>query len=119
MEEPTVYDGTQGGHHMFLAVRVDNASPDYPMLRVDLEAGLDDPERCDVPDCDPWISTAQRELVLGPDLPLANDGTMTQAGLLLVLSLWPEEYERRVTLQVVDPCGREGTVEHLIPPSAP
>lgn len=112
-EEPTVHEGSQGGRHMFLAIQVANASPDYSLLKVELGAGINDPDHCDQPDCDPWVSTAQRELVL--DLPAPEDGLVTQAGLLLVLSLWPEDYERRVELDIVDQCRREGTVEHLIP----
>lgn len=119
LEEPTVYEGAQGGRHMFLALAVSNPAPDYPRLQVLLEAGLNDPERCDQSDCDPWASTGRRELVLEPDFPEAEDEPMTQAGLLLVLSLWSTEYERRVTLEIVDQCRREGAVEHIIPPSSP
>lgn len=118
-EEPTVHEGVQGGHHLCLGLRVEQPSLDYPQLNVVMDAELVDPERCntDDPDCDPWIGSAHRELVLGPDLPLDQDNNVEETGLILILSIWPVDLERRVEVRVVDPCGREGFIDHRIPPS--
>jgi len=117
--EPLVHTGPQGGHHLCLGLRVDDPALDYPQLKLVFDAELNDPERCadsDDPACDPWINSAHRELVLGPDLPLDDALDVEQTGIILILSIWPDDLERRVSLDVVDPCGREGLVEHVVPP---
>lgn len=118
-QEPTVHHGPQGGEHLCLGLRVESPSLDYPQLSVTIDAELEDPDRCgaDDPECDPWIGSAHRELVLGPDLPLDEQNDVEETGLILILSIWPSDLERRVEVRVVDPCGREGFIDHRIPPS--
>lgn len=116
-EEPTIHEGTQGGRHFWLGLRVANPALDYPMLQVELAAELVDPAKCgEDPACDPWVSTGKREFVLGPDLRVEG-ATIEEFGLLLVISIWPDDLERRIRLELLDPCGREGSVEHLVPAS--
>lgn len=118
-EEPTVHHGPQGGDHLCLGLRVEHPSLDYPQVSVVMDAELEDPDRCgDDPDCDPWIGSAHRELVLGPELSLDAQDNLEQTGLILILSIWPPDLERRVVVQVLDPCGRVGVVDHRIPPSS-
>lgn len=119
-QEPTVHEGSQGGRHLWVGLQVADPALEYPTLKIAFRADLRDPERCDEsdPDCDPWVSTGQRDLVLGPDLPLNDEGDVEQTGILLIISIWPTDLERRLRLEVVDPCGREGLVEHLIPPAS-
>jgi len=111
-QEPTVHEGAQGGHHLCLGIRIHQPALEYPLLRVVFDADFDDPLRCaDDPACDPWVNTAHRELTLGPDLPLNGD-SVEETGFILILSLWPEELERRLRLEITDECGRVGTAEH-------
>src|SRR5690349_8563077 len=116
-QEPIIHQGTQGAEHMCLGLRVADPALDYPYLKVNYEIELNDPERCpDDPECDPWVRTGHRELVLGPDLPLDADSNVEEVGLIIVIAIWPRDLERRVRLNVLDPCEREGVIEHLIPP---
>ena len=118
-QEPKVHEGAQGGHHLCLGLRVENPALEFPRLRVAFDVEIDDPERCaaDDPACDPWVGTGRRDLVLGPELPLDGDGRIEETGFIVLLSLWPQELERRVRLAVEDPCGRTGAVDHVIPPA--
>jgi hypothetical protein len=119
LQEPTLYEGAQGGHHFWLALRVDNAALDYPLIQVVFDAEVFDEDRCGTdPECDPWIGTGHRELTLGPELPLNDDGVVEQTSLLLVISIWPVDVERRLRLFAEDECGREAMIEHDIDPSA-
>jgi hypothetical protein len=114
LQEPTLHEGAQGGHHLCLALRVAEPALDYPLLKVVLDADFDDPNRCaDEPACDPWVNTGHRELVLGPELPVNGD-SVEEGDFILVISLWPEELVRRIRLEVTDPCGRVGTAEHRL-----
>ncbi len=119
LQEPTLYEGPQGGHHFWLALRVDNPDLDYPLIQVVWDAEVFDEDRCGAePDCDPWIGTGHRELTLGPDLPITDDGAVEQTALLLVISIWPVDVERRLRLYTLDECGREATIEHDLEPEA-
>jgi hypothetical protein len=118
-QEPRVHEGVQGGHHLCLGFRVDNPALEYPQLAISMVAELNDTDRCadGDADCDPWVSTGTRDFVLGPELPLGDQDSVELTGLILIISLWPTELERRVRLDILDPCGREGVVEHVIPPA--
>ena len=118
-EEPLVHEGRQGASHLCLGLEVADPALEYPKLKVDFAAQINDPSRCDPEDtaCDPWIFTGRRDLVLGPELPLTEDGKVQAAGFIVTISIWPTDLERRVRMTAVDPCGREGVVDHLIPPS--
>lgn len=117
LEEPTLHEGNQGGHHFWLALRVANPALDYPLIRVVFDAEVLDEDRCGAePECDPWIGTGHRELVLGPELAINADGVMEQTSLLLVISIWPADVDRRLRLFAVDQCGREATIEHDLGP---
>jgi hypothetical protein len=119
LQEPTLYEGVQGGHHFWLALRVDNPALDYPLIQVVFDAEVLDENRCGAePECDPWIGTGHRELTLGPELPLNDDGVVEQTSLLLVISIWPVDVERRLRVFAVDECGREATIDHELEPSA-
>jgi hypothetical protein len=118
-EEPIVHDGVQGGHHLCLGLAIANPALDYPQVKVSFDAELYDEDWCDPADpaCDPWVGSGERDLVLGPDLPVDEDGQVVQTGLILILSIWSSDLDRRIRLEVEDPCGRIGTAEHMIPAS--
>jgi hypothetical protein len=118
-QEPTVHHGPQGGDHLCLGLRVEHPTLDYPQLSVVMDAEVEDAARCDGdPSCDPWVGSAHRELVLGPELPLDAEDNVEETGLILILSIWPSDIERRVRVEVVDPCGRSAFVDHRIPPNS-
>lgn len=113
LQEPTLHDGIQGGHHFWLGLHVANPALDYPLLRVVLDAEVLDENRCGAePDCDPWIGTGHRELILGPELALNDDGIVEQVSLMLQIAIWPLDVERRLRLYAIDPCRREAAIEH-------
>lgn len=117
LQEPTLHQGNQGGHHFWLALRVANPALDYPLIQVVFDAEVLDEDRCGAePECDPWIGTGHRELTLGPELPINADGVVEQTSLLLVISIWPVDVDRRLRLFAVDQCGREATIEHDLEP---
>jgi hypothetical protein len=113
LQEPALHDGIQGGHHFWLGLRVTNPALDNPLLRLVLDAEVLDENRCGAePDCDPWIGTGHRELILGPELTLDDDGNVEQIRLMLQIAIWPLDVERRLRLYAIDPCRREATIEH-------
>ena len=119
-EEPIVHEGTQGAEHMCLGLRVAEPALDYPQLKVIFDVELNDPDQCgDEPECDPWVRTGHRELVLGPELPLDDDANVEELNLIVVISIWPTDLDRRVRMHVMDPCAREAMIEHAIPAATP
>jgi len=116
---PEVHFGLQGGQHMFVSFRVEDARLDvYDRLRVTF--WLAQGEACAPPDaalghapatCP--IALGRRQTVLGSArFPLEVDdrGRVTRAGMVLFLSEPPQWGVPAVlALEVEDPCGREGT----------
>ena len=92
-----VHHGTQGGEHVFAAVRVTNPALDYPQLRIEFQV-------LDMFDGE----IGYRQLVLGP--PLQVVGTrVEQAGIVVFGTLL--ETGKRIRVTVSDPCGRVGKAE--------
>jgi len=108
-EMPTVYQGFQGGEHMFFAVRIGNVSLErYDALQVHL-ALLDEatcPEGtspCEVP------MFTDRTLVLGGTMPLrVVDGAVEEYGIRTIL----EGAASVMQVDVLDPCGQVGVAQH-------
>jgi len=136
---PALTDGAQGGSHMFLGIRVLNPALDlYEKLLV--EFNVFQLEAADSADCDSdyycedceyapettvggsakcRLSIGWRKLALGGALPLRSleDGTVEEFGFMVFMP--PASYVSELDmvelrLKVVDPCGREGVVNHIV-----
>lgn len=90
-----IHHGTQGGEHVFAAIRVTNPALDYPQLSVEFQV-LDEFDS----------EIGYRRLVLGPTLTVVN-GAVEQAGIVVFGTLL--ETGKRIHVTVTDPCGRMGT----------
>jgi hypothetical protein len=103
---PQVYDGFQGGQHIWLGVRVKNPDLKHSSLRIDIS--LSD---CDTQCGDPqnWSLDNERTLVVGSrTITLTEEGWFEEEGLLVTLGNWSVATHRRVEMVVTDPCGRQG-----------
>jgi len=111
-----VHHGSQGGQHIFAAVRVANPALErYEVLEVRFTVVRAD---MDCPDVgDPCTRTlAERTLVMGQVDPLSadDDGAVEAYGVLLVLDQNPRTGDV-YSATVRDPCGREGTASWRMP----
>jgi len=117
---PEIHFGPQGGQHVFLGFRVDNAALElYDRLRVTYWVAQG--ERCEagqplakIPDaCDEGLGI--RQMVVGGsgfELRLDGDGAVEEYGALVFVE-YPRLGARTVvTAEVEDPCGRVGVASH-------
>jgi hypothetical protein len=107
-EMPEIFNGFQGGQHVWLGVRVKNPDFERPSLKINVT--LSD---CEV-DCENpvnWPTDNARELVVGSrTITITDEGWFEQASILVTLGDWSIATHRRVELLVTDPCGRQGYV---------
>ncbi len=92
-----VHHGTQGGEHVFGAIRVTNPALDFPQLLVEFQ--LFDADGGEI---------GYRKLALGPPLTIVN-GAAEQAGIVVFGSVL--ESGRTMHVNVSDPCGRVGQAD--------
>jgi hypothetical protein len=105
-EMPEVYDGFQGGQHIWLGVRVKNPDLQHSSLRIDIALSV-----CEMQCGDPqnWSLDNERTLVVGSrTITLTENGWFEEEGVLVTLGIWGVATHRRVEMVVTDPCGREG-----------
>lgn len=117
---PEIHFGFQGGQHVFLGFRVDNAALDlYDQLRVTVWMGQGDacvagPASATVPEtCE--VDLGLRQVVIGGQhstLRVVEDGSGTglveEFGLLLIIDYPIFGMQTVATVEVEDPCGRTG-----------
>ena len=106
-ELPEVYNGFQGGQHVWLGVRVKNPDLDHSALQIAIS--LSDCEtECVNPQS--WSLDNDRTIVVGSrSMTLTEQGWFEEEGLLVTLDNWGKANHRRVEIVVTDPCGRQGT----------
>jgi hypothetical protein len=105
-EMPEVFDGFQGGQHIWLGVRVKNPDLEHASLRIDI--ALSD---CETKCGDPqnWSIDNERTLVVGSrTMTVTEEGWFEEEGMLITLENWGVAAYRRVEMVVTDPCGRQG-----------
>lgn len=105
-EMPEVFNGFQGGQHIWLGVRVKN--PDLQRASLKIDITLSD---CEMECQDPqnWSVDNERTLVVGSrTLTLTEEGWFEEEGMLVTLENWGVAAYRRVDMVVTDPCGRQG-----------
>ena len=132
---PDVHFGTQGGQHLFVALRVLNAEIErYDKLLVRFGAyrecaigescwsPVDGVFECTEAEADPDSgkcedTLGERTAVLGSAKPLRLDGDVIEEhGLLLILEQWPVWGGTGVIRVVIlDPCEQQGIAEHTFP----
>jgi hypothetical protein len=105
-ELPEVYDGFQGGQHIWLGLRVKNPDLEHSSLRIDI--ALSDCEtQCGNPQN--WSLDNERTLVVGSrTITVTEEGWFEEEGVLVTLGNWGAATHRRVEMVVTDPCGRQG-----------
>ena len=115
---PTIFNGAQGGQHVLVGVRVDNAALDrYDELQVQL--GIFPASQCPAPESDDLLtactgapSGGSRTVVLGDatELALVDGGIVEEHDIVIFL----ESFSEGMVLQaiVVDPCDQQGIARH-------
>jgi hypothetical protein len=115
-EEPAAHHGAQGGQHLILGLRVDNAAPRSPGFWVKFEV---ERARCGGTDagCGGWELIGQYQTTVRPTDPrLSMDGeAATVSGFIIVLSDWQRWDARRLRAEAEDPCGRTGAATLELP----
>jgi hypothetical protein len=106
-EMPEIYNGFQGGQHVWLGVRVKNPDLERASLKInvtlsDCAADCEDPAN--------WLTDNTRELVVGSRTIVESDeGWFEVDSILVVLGDdWSTMAHRRVEMVVTDPCSRQG-----------
>lgn len=105
---PTLHHGPQGGTHVEVGVRVANPANAYPGLQVKFTA---ESESCGTSGCAPFGLLGQYSTVIrdpGRFLPQEGGATVV-SGFLLIVSGWPQDTRRRITVEALDRCDRTGT----------
>jgi hypothetical protein len=116
---PRVYNGSQGGQHLELGVRVANPATAFPGLQLHI---LAEAEPCDFTGpCRPYEKMGElRTRVLEKERFLPQDGgAVAVSGLILFVDSWPHTWKRRLTVEAADRCGRTGTLTLERPAGAP
>jgi hypothetical protein len=122
-EEPQLHYGPQGGTHLLLAVRVENATVNNPTLDIQATAYIR-PDGCGGDggtSCTSWLTIGSRRLLaVTPDsYQEMADGAMDVPGILLVVNGWTPRKERKIDINAIDPCMRSGMLETLLPAQSP
>lgn len=103
---PEIYNGFQGGQHVWLGVRVKNPALDRPALKIRITLSFCN-EGCEDPTS--WQTDQVRELIAGSrTLTTTDEGWFEQASILVTLFDWSFAENRRVEMLVTDPCSRQG-----------
>jgi hypothetical protein len=105
-EMPEIFNGSQGGQHVWMGVRVMNPDLERPSLKINITL-----RDCEV-DCENpanWPIDNSRELVIDErTIDVTEQGWFEQASILVILGDWSLATHRRVEMLVTDPCGRQG-----------
>lgn len=105
---PEVFNGFQGGQHIWLGVRVKNPDPERASLKIGVELS-DCQAECDK--AQNWALDNTRELVVGSrTITVTDEGWFEEEGILVTLDDWGVAPHRRVQVVVTDPCSRQGVV---------
>jgi hypothetical protein len=105
-EMPEIFNGFQGGQHVWMGVRLKNPDLERPSLKInvtlsDCETDCEDPAN--------WLPDNVRELVVGSrTIEVTDEGWFEQASILVTLGDWSSATHRRVEMLVTDPCSRQG-----------
>lgn len=113
---PKIFNGAQGGQHVLVGVRIDNAALDrYDELQVQL--GIFSASQCPEDDdllaaCTGTPTGGTRTVVLGDEVELAivEGGVVEEHDIVVFL----EAFTDAMVLEaiVVDPCGQQGIARH-------
>jgi hypothetical protein len=116
-QAPYVHYGPQGGQHVILGVSVANPATGFPGMQVRFIA---ESQFCSGGACQPYTVQGHYVTVVREDryIPQAG-GAIALSGFLVVLREWPSDTRRRVTAELIDRCGRTGTISVEIPPGTP
>jgi len=120
---PTLYSAEGSSPYVYMALQVRNPELDrYDRLRVRFglfhvidgvcryESGQPRDGKC-------VYEVGHREVVLGENDPLETlqDGSVQEHGIVMFVgTAQTETFERYLTVDVTDPCGRSGAAEHLV-----
>lgn len=107
-QTPPLEFGPQGGQHVWLALRVENPSPNPTSLDVVLLADEMLCEGCD------WRQVGGWQRTLPDPRSMSDDRPPVWVGLQLILSQWNAGLERRFTVEAADHCGRLGGLVHPV-----
>lgn len=106
-----VYYGPQGGSHVYAALRLENPSPEFDRLSAEFEI-LDDDAcvdgwRGDRQGCPPRQVGYRKTILRGKQLQSSGDA-IEAAGVTVYHLFWGGDGGDRMTLTVLDACGRVG-----------
>lgn len=105
-DDPPLEYGLQGGQHMVLGLRIDNADPDHLLFEVEVELEQDDGSG--------WTTVANRDVVYDEAL-LEVERTEAQIlDMVLIPDVWDSPSDRVITVSVRDSCDRQTVIEHII-----
>lgn len=101
---------------MELGVAVSNPATEFPGLQVSFTAEV---QHCDTTDCQPFMTVGQyRTRVLEPIRFLPREGgALAVSGFLVIVDQWYPDTRRRISVEVLDRCGRTGTASLEFAPS--
>ena len=116
---PVVHFGPQGGSHLELGLRVANPARDFPGLQVRF---LAEAQTCEPPmGCQPYSMVGElRTLVREPARFLPQEGdAVAVSGFIVFMYGWAPSWNRRLTVEALDRCGRMGTATLELAAGAP
>ena len=107
-QTPPLELGPQGGQHVWLALRVENPSPNPTSIEMALLADEMLCEGCGWRQVGGWRRELQDPRAIG------DDGPVVWVGLQLILSQWDADLGRQFTVEAADHCGRRGGLVHPV-----
>lgn len=107
----TASGGQLVSNHVFAALRVVNPQPNHRKFRVQFT--LYSPGFCGASQCQDM--DYQRLALIGANMIVAGDGSMSKSGFRLMSNGQP----KRLEVSVQDECGREAQAVHTVKPAQP
>lgn len=107
--EVEVHRSLLGVEYLLLGVRIDNPLEDHLLFDVEVDLEL-------VGDDGLWTDSVERHGVYDRTVARYDDGEVTILDIVVEPKLWLDAEDRRITLDVVDSCGRRADLLHVIDP---
>lgn len=105
-DDPPLVQGFQGGQHLVLGLRIDNADPDHLLFEVEFD--LEQAEGSD------WTRVASRDAVYD-EMSFEQDRSEVRIlDIVVIPDVWDLEAERVIAVSVRDSCGRSTAIDHVI-----
>jgi hypothetical protein len=114
---PVIHHGPQGGTHVSLGVRVDNPATQFPGLKLDFFGEFQD---CNTGSCATYHLYARYTTVVRlAEYFLPQEGGAVAVSGLILQGPWTLPGGRRIRVDVLDRCGRTGSVMVELGSSSP